>query len=119
MPGVAPGRLLPLFQTTQQFSHSKQSPHLLELRVDDQELIFLLSLLRSQSPMGSPDNVRQPGASGSCLPPIRSLLEGLDDTLEELCDLFMDRSAPIQLVIVTGPPGSGPPFLARLRWLYH
>jgi hypothetical protein len=67
--------------------------------------------LLHRSPVGSPLSTlscaRQPVTSASFLPPLRSHLEGLADTLEDLCDLFTDRTAPIQLVIVTGPPGSG------------
>lgn len=64
-----------------------------------------------RSPVGSPlsrvDTPSQPAVSASSLPLLRSHLEGLDDTLEELCDLFTDRTAPIQLAMVTGPQGSG------------
>ena len=41
------------------------------------------------------------------LPVVREPLRGLQDALEELCELLKDSASPVQLVTLTGGPGIG------------
>ena len=42
-----------------------------------------------------------------CVPGIQAGSQGLEETTEDLAELFKDVRAPIQLAVLTGGPGKG------------